>query len=95
MNGKRRHSLDWEARLKIGVGLAQGAEHLHRDRVPKILHRDIKSSNVLLDSNMEAHLGDFGLAKVLDENYDSNTDSLSWCAGSYGHVAPGIIALSA
>jgi serine/threonine protein kinase len=59
------------------------------------MHRDIKSSNVLLDSNMEAHLGDFGLAKALEENYDSNTESHSWFAGSYGYIAPGIIALSA
>jgi serine/threonine protein kinase len=44
---------------------------------------------------MEAHLGDFGLAKALEENYDSNTESHSWFAGSYGYIAPGIIAVSA
>ena len=55
-----------------------------------IVHRDIKSSNLLLDSNMEAHLGDFGLAKALVEDYDSNTESNTWFAGSYGYIAPGI-----
>jgi hypothetical protein len=90
LSSKKKTSLDWEARLKIAVGLAQGVEYLHHDCVPKIVHRDIKSSNVLLDSNMEAHLGDFGLAKVLTEDYDSNTESNTWFAGSYGYIAPGI-----
>lgn len=73
------------------MGLAQGIEYLHHDCVPKIIHRDIKSSNILLDSNMEAHLGDFGLAKAIKDNYDSfNTESNMWFAGSYGYIAPGI-----
>ncbi|XWS55416.1 hypothetical protein CRYUN_Cryun10bG0172200 [Craigia yunnanensis] len=83
----KKKSLDWEARIRIAVGLAQGVEYLHHDYVPKIVHRDIKSSNLLLDSNMEAHLGDFGLAKSLDENYDSNTESNSLFTGSYGYIA--------
>lgn len=90
VNGKKKKNLEWEPRLRIAVGLAQGVEYLHHDCVPKIIHRDIKSSNILLDSNMEAHLGDFGLAKALVENYDSvNTESNSWFAGSYGYIAPG------
>ena len=91
VSSKKRKSLDWEARLRVAGGLAKGVEYLHHDCVPKIIHRDIKSRNVLLDSNMEAHLGDFGLAKTLVENHNSfNTDSNSWFAGSYGYIAPGM-----
>ncbi|URE36683.1 LRR receptor-like serine threonine-protein kinase [Musa troglodytarum] len=82
---KRNRELSWEARLRIAIGLAKGVEYLHHDCVPSILHRDIKSGNVLLDGDMEAHLGDFGLAKAAAESTESGT-----CfAGSYGYVAPG------
>ncbi|KAF5733585.1 LRR receptor-like serine/threonine-protein kinase GSO1 [Tripterygium wilfordii] len=89
VDNKKKKCLDLEARLKIAVGLAHGVEYLHHDCVPKIVHRDIKSSNVLVDSNMEAHLGDFGLAKAIAEDHDdSYTESSAWFAGSYGYIAP-------
>ncbi|CAA6668665.1 unnamed protein product [Spirodela intermedia] len=98
MKKKMGRGLSWEERLRIAVGLVKGVEYLHYDCKERILHRDIKSSNVLLDGNMEAHLGDFGLAKVVAESRSTAgdgagdsvgyTDSGSCFAGSFGYIAP-------
>lgn len=63
--------------------MKQGLAHLHHDCLPQILHRDIKSNNILLNQEYEAHIADFGLAKNLDDV------SMSIVAGSYGYIAPG------
>ncbi|KAJ0982875.1 hypothetical protein J5N97_011130 [Dioscorea zingiberensis] len=87
VSNKKKKELNWETRMKIAIGLAKGVEYLHHDCVPRIIHRDIKTSNVLLDGDMEAHLGDFGLAKAV-VNPAGYTESTSWFAGSYGYIAP-------
>nr|GEZ59279.1 hypothetical protein [Tanacetum cinerariifolium] len=65
----------------------QGLAYLHHDCKPRIIHRDIKSNNILLDENAEAHVGDFGLAKVIDM---PQSKSMSAVAGSYGYIAPDV-----
>lgn len=66
----------------------QGLEYLHHDCDPPITHRDIKSNNILLDSDYQAHVADFGLAKVL-EYTAGDLESMSHVAGSHGYIAPG------
>jgi len=79
--------LDWNARYRIALGAAEGLCYLHYDCKPRIIHRDIKSNNILLDGVLQAHVGDFGLAKLVDLSYSSK--SMSAVAGSYGYIAPG------
>ncbi|KAL0324070.1 UNVERIFIED_CONTAM: LRR receptor-like serine/threonine-protein kinase FEI 1 [Sesamum calycinum] len=64
---ERAEQLDWEARLNIIMGAAKGLAYLHHDCSPRIIHRDIKSSNILLDGNFDARVSDFGLAKLLED----------------------------
>lgn len=75
--------LRWEARLKIAQGAAHGLAYLHKE--PNIIHRDIKTSNILLDGRFEAHLADFGLARLLHP-YDTHvtTDLV----GTLGYIPP-------
>nr|GMD29927.1 leucine-rich repeat receptor-like serine/threonine-protein kinase At1g17230 [Ipomoea batatas]GMD34990.1 leucine-rich repeat receptor-like serine/threonine-protein kinase At1g17230 [Ipomoea batatas] len=77
--------LDWNDRYKIALGAAEGLCYLQHDCKPQIIHRDIKSNNILLDETFEAHVGDFGLAKLIDIPYSK---SMSAVAGSYGYIAP-------
>nr|CAD1830481.1 unnamed protein product [Ananas comosus var. bracteatus] len=83
--GKGAH-LGWEARCRIAAEAARGLCYLHHDCSPLIIHRDVKSNNILLDSNFEAHVADFGLAKFLRDSAAS--ECMSAIAGSYGYIAP-------
>ncbi|KAF5738525.1 leucine-rich repeat receptor-like protein kinase [Tripterygium wilfordii] len=79
------YSLEWPTRFTIAFGAAEGLAYLHHDCKPRIIHRDIKSNNILLDANFEAQVGDFGLAKIIDM---PQSKSMSAVAGSYGYIAP-------
>ncbi|XP_050376616.1 LRR receptor-like serine/threonine-protein kinase FEI 2 [Argentina anserina] len=84
-DGLEERSLNWGARLRIALGSARGIAYLHHDCCPKIVHRDIKSSNILLDENLEPHVSDFGLAKLL---VDEDAHVTTVVAGTFGYLAP-------
>lgn len=86
LHGKKGGHLHWDTRYKIAVEAAKGLCYLHHDCSPLILHRDVKSNNILLDSNFEAHVADFGLAKFLQDS--GTSECMSAIAGSYGYIAP-------
>ncbi|CAN1335344.1 Probable LRR receptor-like serine/threonine-protein kinase At1g53430, partial [Linum perenne] len=77
--------LDWQTRKKILLGIAKGLYYLHEESRLKIVHRDIKATNVLLDKDLNAKISDFGLAK-LDE--EENTHISTRIAGTIGYMAP-------
>ncbi|KAK1321568.1 Proline-rich receptor-like protein kinase PERK13 [Acorus calamus] len=77
--------LEWSKRLKIAIGSARGLAYLHEDCHPKIIHRDIKSANILLDNSFEAQVADFGLAKLCN---DMNTHVSTRVMGTFGYMAP-------
>ncbi|XP_059670553.1 receptor-like protein kinase HSL1 [Cornus florida] len=79
--------LDWPTRYKIALDAAEGLSYLHHDCVPAIVHRDVKSNNILLDGDYGARVADFGVAKVVDAS-GKGPKSMSVIAGSCGYIAP-------
>ncbi|KZV24769.1 hypothetical protein F511_34636 [Dorcoceras hygrometricum] len=77
--------MDWATRLRIAIGSAKGLAYLHEDCHPRIIHRDIKAANILLDYNFEAMVADFGLAKLTS---DSFTHVSTRVMGTFGYLAP-------
>ncbi|GFZ21658.1 protein kinase superfamily protein [Actinidia rufa] len=82
----RQHGyLTWEARMKILLGTAKALAYLHEAIEPKVVHRDIKSSNILIDDDFNAKISDFGLAKLLGAGRSHITTRVM---GTFGYVAP-------
>ncbi|KAL0366019.1 UNVERIFIED_CONTAM: Leucine-rich repeat receptor-like kinase protein HAR1 [Sesamum radiatum] len=86
LRGSKGAHLQWESRYRIAVDAAKGLCYLHHDCSPSIIHRDVKSNNILLDADYEAHVADFGLAKFWHDAGAS--ECMSSIAGSYGYIAP-------
>ncbi|KAL0344431.1 UNVERIFIED_CONTAM: putative L-type lectin-domain containing receptor kinase VI.1 [Sesamum radiatum] len=84
-NSKNGIFLTWEQRFNIVKGVASGLLYLHEEWEQVVIHRDVKSSNVLIDHDMNARLGDFGLARLYDHGKNSHTTNV---VGTIGYIAP-------
>ncbi|XP_071698338.1 proline-rich receptor-like protein kinase PERK15 [Rutidosis leptorrhynchoides] len=85
LHGKNRPVMEFATRMRIALGSAKGLAYLHEDCHPKIIHRDIKAANILIDMNFEAKVADFGLAKITS---DLATHVSTRVMGTFGYLAP-------
>ncbi|KAI5004342.1 hypothetical protein ZWY2020_031585 [Hordeum vulgare] len=83
----RKELLDWDKRLTIIVGIAEGLLYLHKHSRLRVIHRDLKPSNILLDSEMNAKISDFGLAKIFSSN-NTEANTTRKVVGTFGYMAP-------
>nr|XP_043606812.1 receptor-like protein kinase 7 [Erigeron canadensis] len=82
----KKLGLDWETRYEIALGAAKGLEYLHHGCERPVIHRDVKSSNILLDEHLKPRIADFGLAKIVQT--DTSNGSTHVIAGTHGYIAP-------
>ncbi|KAE9590302.1 putative protein kinase RLK-Pelle-LRR-I-2 family [Lupinus albus] len=82
-------NLSWDERLQIALDISHGIEYLHEGAVPPVIHRDLKSANILLDNSMRAKVADFGLSK--EEIFDGQNSALK---GTYGYIDPAYVSTS-
>ncbi|KAK3420748.1 hypothetical protein EUGRSUZ_G01585 [Eucalyptus grandis] len=80
-----RKVLPWDVRYRIALGLASALNYLHEDLEQCVLHRDIKAANILLDIDFNTKLGDFGVSKLVDPRFRTQTTDV---VGTYGYLAP-------
>ncbi|XP_027902851.1 receptor-like serine/threonine-protein kinase ALE2 isoform X2 [Vigna unguiculata] len=83
---KENSPLDWSARIKIALGAARGLAYLHEDSSPHVIHRDFKSSNILLEDDFTPKVSDFGLARTAAD--EENRHISTRVMGTFGYVAP-------
>ncbi|XP_042440064.1 proline-rich receptor-like protein kinase PERK1 isoform X4 [Zingiber officinale] len=85
LHGRNGSTLAWRHRFRISLDSAKGLEYLHEDCNPRVIHRDIKSANILLDHQFRAKIADFGIAKHVS---DETTHISTVVKGTYGYLAP-------
>ncbi|KAL5098257.1 hypothetical protein RYX36_002584 [Vicia faba] len=83
---KEKNPLDWSTRIKIALGAARGLAYLHEDSSPHVIHRDFKSSNILLENDFTPKVSDFGLARTAAD--EDNRHISTRVMGTFGYVAP-------